>query len=83
MEKRYKVINKNETETTINILYKESLLSIYTNEIQLQRELCNCIGEPTEEYIKGRSIIGSRWDISLNEKSKITRIILKANIFKI
>ena len=32
MEKKiYKKLNKSETETTINVLYKENMLSIYTN----------------------------------------------------
>ena len=31
----------------------------------------------------GKKIIGSRWDILLNEKSKITQMMLKANIFEL
>lgn len=81
--KRYKESNKSETETTINVLYSDNLLSIYTNKISLQRELNRIIGEPTCEYIKGRSILASRWDIPLNEKNKISKIILKANIFEL
>ncbi len=84
MEKKiYKEINKTETETTINVLYKEKTLSVYTNKVDLQKQLCRVLGEPTQEYIKGRSIIASRWDISLNEKSKISQMMLKANIFEL
>lgn len=84
MEKKiYKEINKSETETTINVLYKENMLSIYTNKVDLQKQLCKTLGEPTKEYIKGRSIIASRWDVSLNEKSKISQMMLKANIFEL
>ena len=84
MEKKiYKEINKTETETTINVLYKEKTLSVYTNKVDLQKQLCKVLGEPTQEYIKGRSIIASRWDISLNEKSKISQMMLKANIFEL
>ncbi len=84
MEKKiYKEINKTETETTINILYKEKMLSVYTNKIDLQKQLCKVLGEPTQEYIKGRSIIASRWDIPLSEKSKISQMMLKANIFEL
>lgn len=82
-KKIYKELNKSETETTINVLYKENKLSVYTNKIDLQKQLCKALGEPTKEYIKGRSIIASRWDISLNEKSKISQMILKANIFEL
>ena len=82
-KKIYKEINKTETETTINILYKEKMLSVYTNKIELQKQLCKVIGEPTKEYIKGRSIIASRWDIPLSEKRKISQMMLKANIFEL
>lgn len=82
-KKIYKEINKAEAETTINILYKEKMLSVYTNKIDLQKQLCKVLGEPTQEYVKGRSIIASRWDISLSEKSKISQMMLKANIFEL
>lgn len=83
MKKIYKEANKCETETTINVLYSDNILSIYTNKVELQKQLCKTLGEPTQEYIKGRSIVASRWDVSLKEKSKISQMILKANIFEI
>lgn len=83
MKKIYKEPNKSETETTINILYKENVLSIYTNRVDLQRKLYKILGEPTKEYIKGRSITGSMWNVSLNEKSKISKMLLKVNIFEL
>ena len=82
-KKIYKESNKSETETTINVLYKENILSIYTNKVELQKQLCKTLGDPTIEYIRGKSIIASRWDIPMNEKSKISQMILKANIFEI
>ena len=81
--KKYRESNKSEMETTINVLYGEKLLSIYTNKVKLQKELYKVLGEPKKEYLKGKSIIGSVWEVSLSEKSKITKIILKANIFEI
>lgn len=83
MGKIYKEANKCETETTINVLYSEKILSIYTNKVDLQRQLCKILGEPKKEYIKGKSIIGSYWEIPLNNISKINKIILKANIYGI
>lgn len=83
MKKIYKEANKCETETTINVLYSDNILSIYTNKVELQKQLCKTLGEPTQEYMKGRSIMASRWDVSLKEKSKISQMILKANIFEI
>ena len=83
MGKIYKEINKSETETTINVLYSEKILSIYTNKIELEKQLYKILGEPKQEYIKGRSIIGSVWEVPLSEKTKISKIILKANIFEL
>ena len=82
-EKLYKELNEQETETTINVLYKENILSIYTTRIDLQRQLNKILGEPTRESKKGKYIIGSRWNLSLDEKSKITQMMLKANIFEL
>lgn len=82
-KKIYKEANKSETETTVNVLYGEKELSIYTNKIELQRELNKILGEPTKEYKKGRSITGSIWNLPLSEKSKISKIVLKANIFEL
>ena len=81
--KKYKEPLKRETETTVNILYSENKLSIYTNKVDLQKSLIKIIGEPNKEYIRGRSIMASRWDITLEEKSKITKVLLKANIFNL
>ena len=81
MSKIYKEINKSESETTINVLYSEKILSIYTNKVDLQKQLCKVLGEPTKEHIRGRSIIASRWDIPLSEKSKISKIFNNIDIY--
>lgn len=83
MKRVYKEVNKSETETTINVLYDEQIISVYTNKIELQKQLLKVLGKPTEEYIKGRSIIGTRWDIPFTEKRKISQMMLKANIFEL
>ena len=83
MKKLYKEANKCETETTINMLYSEQIIEIYTNKVSLQKQLNKLIGKPKEEYIKGRSITGSIWQIPFSDKSKITKMILKANIFEL
>lgn len=82
-EKIYKEPIKSETETTINVLYGENKLSIYTNKVPLQKQLNKLIGEPTKEYKIKRSIVGSTWEISLDDKTKISRMVLKANIFEL
>lgn len=81
--KIYKEPNKSETETTINVLYSENMLSIYTNKVNLQKQLNKLLGAPTKEDKIKRSIAGSRWNISLDDKTKIQKIILKANIYEL
>ena len=83
MSKIYKQANLCETETTVNVLYGEKILSIYTNKVDLQKELQKILGEPSAEYKKGRSITGSRWEVPLKEISKISKLILKVNIFEL
>lgn len=82
-EKIYKEINKEETETTINVLYSEKILSIYTNKIELQKQLNKLIGNPAKEYKIKRSIVGSLWEIPLEDKRTISKVILKANIYEL
>ena len=62
MRRAYKEINKEETETTINVLYNEELIVIYTNKIVLQKQLKKILGKPKREDIRGNSIIGSCWE---------------------
>lgn len=81
--KIYKESIKSEEETTINVLYSENILSIYTNKVKLQKQLNKLIGEPTKEYKIKRSIVGSLWEISLDDKTKIQKIVLKANIYEL
>lgn len=83
MKKIYKEVNKSETETTINVLYKEEKICVYTNKVNLQRQLNRLLGDPTREYKMKRSIVGSTWEIEFKDKTKISRIMLKANIFEL
>ena len=82
-KKIYKEANPEEIETTINVLYEENVISIYTNKVDLQRDLYKILGEPSKEYKKGKSIAASMWNVPLSEKSKISKIVLKANIFEL
>ena len=83
MNKIYKEPIKEEMETTINVLYKENKLILYTNKVNLQKQLNKLIGEPTKELKIKKSISGSIWEVSLDEKTKISKIILKANIYEL
>ena len=83
MRRTYKEINKEETETTINVLYNEKMIAVYTNKIELQKQLKKVLGKAKREDIKGNSIIGSCWEIPFSEKTKISQMMLKAKIFEL
>ena len=83
MRRAYKEINKEEIETTINVLYEERIISIYTNKIGLQKQLKKVLGKPKREDVRGNSIIGSCWELPFSEKTKISQMMLKANIFEL
>ena len=83
MKRIYKEANKSETETTINVLYKEQIIVVYTNNVSIEKQLYKVLGKPKEEYIKGKSIIGSTWEVKFSEKTKIRNMMLKANIFEL
>ena len=82
-KKIYKEANQFETETNINVLYKEQIISVYTNKVDLQRKLNKVLGEPSKEFKIKRSICGSVWKITFKDKTKITKLMLKANIFEL
>ncbi len=82
MAKLYKEANKIETETTINVLYSKKTLLIYTNKVDLEKRLNKIIGEPKKEYMKGKSILASLWEIPLDDIGTINKVILKADIYK-
>lgn len=71
MKKTYKTFSQLETETTINLLYDEKILSIYTNNVPLQRKLNKYFGIPIKEDFKGKNIVSSRWDISLEQANTL------------
>lgn len=83
MAKSYKEPIESEIETTINVIYGENILSVYTNKVDLQKSLCKTLGKPTQEFRRGRSILASRWDVPLSEKNKISQMILKSDIFSL
>ena len=83
MKKIYKEAIKSEIETNINDLYSENKIVIYTNKVSLQKQLNKLIGEPTKEYKIKRSISGSLWEIPLEDKTRIQKLIVKANIFEL
>ena len=67
MEKIYKEPNKSETETTINVLYSENMLSIYTNKVNLQKQLNKLLRPPTKEDKIKTSIAQSKNTITIRQ----------------
>lgn len=82
-KKIYKEPIKAETETTINVIYEMEKICVYTNKVGLQKQLNKLLGEPTKEFKIKRSITGSMWEIPFSDKTRISRMILKANIFEL
>lgn len=76
MKKKYKEPKIDEMETTINVLYSENIISIYTNKVKLQRRLNKLLGEPKKEYMLQSCICGSVWDVTLCD-SKILNEVIK------
>ena len=64
-------------ETIINVLYSENIISIYTNNVKLQKKLNKLLGEPKREYILQNYISGSVWDILLDDKKSMDIIMNK------
>lgn len=83
MGKLYKQPIETEEETTINVLYGEKKLYVYTNNVSLQKSLGKTLGTPQKEDKRGKSILSSTWEVPLSEKTKISQMILKANIFEL
>ena len=75
--KKYKEPKIEEMETIINVLYSENIISIYTNNVKLQKKLNKLLGEPKREYILQNYISGSVWDILIDDKKSMDIIMNK------
>ena len=80
MKKIYKEPNKSETETTINVLYSENILSICTNKVDLQKKLNKLLGEPAKEHKIKRSIL-KHLPYNINPFRRYDIIICRASVF--
>lgn len=64
-----------EQETIINIKYAESTVSIYTSRKAIITKLKSKLGEPSKTYYLKKKVSGASWDISFNERKKITSVL--------
>ena len=83
---RYKFETFEEERARHEREYREKYLRVRQTEQQdliedLQKKLNKLLGEPAKEHKIKRSIAGSTWNISLDDKTKIQKVILKANIY--
>ena len=67
-----------EQETTINISYDEEIVQVYTNRIDVIKNLTKTIGKPSKRDKKGKSYwMGATWNIPFKEISLITSVLNK------
>ena len=61
-----------EQETLINVLYDEHKIRVYSNRIEVIKNLTKSIGKPTKRYKKNNTYwSGATWEIDFNEFEKI------------
>lgn len=78
---KYLEIPTEEQETTINILYEEQIVKVYSNRKEVVQGLTKSIGKPTKKYRKGKTYwCGADWDIDFCDLEKIKNI-LNSEIF--
>ena len=69
-----------EQETTVNILYDEQIIRIYSSRVEIIKILTKQLGEPTIKYKKSKTYwTGANWDISFADSKKIEKILLIKN----
>ena len=78
--KKYKKTKEEETETIINVLYSENLLSIYSNKIPVQKKLNRYFGKATKEYMMKDKICGSVWEIHFEDSRDVSEILKKIQL---
>ena len=67
-----------EQEVTINILYDEEIIIIYSNRKEVILNLTEKIGKPIERYKKGKTYwMGAKWEISFKDIDKIREVLNK------
>lgn len=69
-----------EQETLINVLYDEHKIRVYSNRIEVIKNLTKAIGKPTKRYKKNKTYwSGATWEIDFNDFEKIN-VLLNRNL---
>lgn len=67
-----------EQETSINIAYDQEKIEIYTNRVDVIKNLTREIGKPTIRDKKGKTYwMGATWKIPFSDISTISKILNK------
>jgi len=67
-----------EQETSINIAYDLEMIQIYTNRVDVIKNLTKAIGKPTIRDKKGKTYwMGATWEIPFKDISTISKILNK------
>lgn len=65
-----------EQETMINVLYDEHKIRIYSNRVEVIKNLTKALGKPTTRYKKNKTYwTGATWDVDFNEFEKINSLL--------
>ena len=66
-----------EQETTVNILYDEQIIKVYSSRLEVIKILTKQLGEPTIKYKKSKSYwSGASWNIEFNDLKKIEKFLV-------
>ena len=75
---RYYKTEPAEQETTINILYKEQIIRIYSSRVETIEKLTKKIGEPDHRYKKSKTYwSGACWEIQFADIERVKEILNK------
>lgn len=75
MKDQFYNVEYEEQETIININYAQKQVSVYTNRRSVYDRIVKRIGEPRKKYYTSNKISGANWDMSFDNRKKITSIL--------
>ena len=65
-----------EQETMINVLYDEHKIRVYSNRVEVIKNLTKALGKPTVRYKKNKTYwTGATWENDFNEFEKINSLL--------
>ena len=75
---RYYKTEQAEQETTINILYKEQIIRIYSSRVETIEKLTQKLGNPDIRYKKSKTYwSGACWEIQFADIERVKEILNK------